>query len=190
MYKLNQREKVLLHNLFSSEILSEVVNRFSNTSLKEYEALYSRLLGMDTKGIQLVLYVDGAADLKSEQAGIGGIFYLKGREKEGELYHFTRNIGKATNNEAEYEALIEGLKVGKELKGMQINVFSDSELLVKQINLEYKVKNPRIRKLYKEACRLLGSYDSWSVEHIGREKNKKADILSKQALNEEQEIQE
>jgi len=183
MNELNQRDMELLHHLFSPEILAKVLKYHPEISSEDFEALYGKLFEQGT-GVSLILYVDGAADLKAETAGIGGIFYLEGRKDDGELYSFSYNIGKATNNEAEYGALIEGLKIGNKLNGSQIQVFSDSELIVKQINLEYKVKNERIRKLYKKARQLLDGYEKWQVDHIGRKNNKKADILSKQALEE------
>ncbi len=183
MTKLNQRDMELLHHLFSPEILAKVLKHHPEISSEDFETLYGKLFEQGA-GVGLILYVDGAADLKAETAGIGGIFYLEGRKDDGELYSFSHNIGKATNNEAEYGALIEGLKIGKKLNGSQIQVFSDSELIVKQINLEYKVKNERIRKLYKKARQLLDGYEKWQVVHIDRKNNKKADILSKQALEE------
>lgn len=159
------------------------MERHPELSTEDLDALYNKLF-LQKSGVSLILYVDGAADLKAETAGIGGIFYLDGGDVEGELFSFSKNIGKATNNEAEYGALIEGLKIGKELNGSQIQVFSDSELMVKQINLEYKVKNERIRKLYDTVTKQLAEYDDWKVKHVGREQNKKADILSKQGLDE------
>tara|TARA_B100000315_G_scaffold159447_2_gene147962 strand:+ start:1628 stop:2224 length:597 start_codon:yes stop_codon:yes gene_type:complete len=183
MKTLNQREIELLHHLFSPEVIADVLERHPELSTEDLDALYNKLF-LQKSGVSLILYVDGAADLKAETAGIGGIFYLDGGDVEGELFSFSKNIGKATNNEAEYGALIEGLKIGKELNGSQIQVFSDSELMVKQINLEYKVKNERIRKLYDTVTKQLAEYDDWKVKHVGREQNKKADILSKQGLDE------
>ena len=183
MKTLNQREIDLLNYLFSPEVIADVLKRHPDLSAEDLDALYNKLF-LQKSGVSLILYVDGAADLKAETAGIGGIFYLDGGDVKGELFTFSKNIGKATNNEAEYGALIQGLIIGKELNGTEIHAFSDSELMVKQINLEYKVKNKRIRKLYDKVCNKLAEYDSWKVEHVGREQNKKADILSKQGLDE------
>ena len=121
------------------------------------------------------LYVDGAADLHSKTAGIGGVFYNNADE---EIYRFSEYLDDATNNEAEYTALIEGLKYGLELKLININIYSDSELVVKQISGHYKVKNDRMKKLYKETYSLLSKFKSWSCTHVLRDKNKVADKLA------------
>ncbi|MFL3050304.1 MAG: ribonuclease HI family protein, partial [Candidatus Neomarinimicrobiota bacterium] len=100
-----------------------------------------------------------------------------------EFHSFSENIGAATNNEAEYQALIRALDISKKLNIYKIDIFSDSELLVKQINLEYKVKNERLKKLHTKARDKL--YNStWKLSHIRREKNRKADFLSKKGLDE------
>ena len=103
-----------------------------------------------------------------------GLFYK-------EFYSFSENIGSATNNEAEYTALIKALELSLELNISQLTIFSDSELIVKQINLEYKVKNERLQKLHSSARTMLAEF-VWTLQHVSREKNKKADALSKQAL--------
>ena len=89
-----------------------------------------------------------------------------------------------TNNEAEYTALIRALELSLELNISQLTIFSDSELIVKQINLEYKVKNERLQKLHSSARAMLAEF-VWTLQHVSREKNKKADALSKQALTKE-----
>ena len=122
------------------------------------------------------LYVDGAADLHSKTAGIGGVFYNNADE---EIYRFSEYLDDATNNEAEYTALIKGLKYGLELKLININIYSDSELIVKQINGDYKVKNDRMKKLHHIVLNLLEQYDSWVINHVMRDKNIIADKLSK-----------
>ncbi len=124
------------------------------------------------------LYVDGAADLHTKTAGIGGVFYRNGNE----LFSFSENIGSATNNEAEYKALIKGLKESHKLKLLSISIYADSELIVKQINGEYKVKNERMQILNSMAIRLLGKFNRWSITHIAREKNSVADKLSKDGM--------
>ena len=132
----------------------------------------------------MVLYVDGAFNPRKNIAGIGGVFYLTDeRGKEGEeLFTFSENIGKATNNIAEYSALIRGLEYAQQLGGSSIRIYSDSELMVRQINLDYKVKSENLLKLYHNAKMLLNEFQSWSLEHIPRNKNRKADILSANGL--------
>jgi len=97
-------------------------------------------------------------------------------------------IGQTTNNVAEYTAICKALEAAKQIGAKQLMVFSDSELLVKQINGEYRVKSEQIRPLFQQAVNLLGQFESWKVQHITREKNKEADKLANQALNLEQDI--
>ena len=97
------------------------------------------------------MFIDGAADLHSKTAGIGGVITKNGRE----IFSFSEYLDDATNNEAEYTALIEGLKYVIKLNILGVNVYSDSELIVKQINGEYKVKNSRMKALYQKVMNLL-----------------------------------
>tara|TARA_B100000401_G_scaffold222869_1_gene150776 strand:- start:2531 stop:3040 length:510 start_codon:yes stop_codon:yes gene_type:complete len=120
------------------------------------------------------MYVDGAADLHSKTAGIGGVIY-KGNE---ELITFSEYLDDSTNNEAEYESLIHGLKLLVNLSILNVNIFSDSELVVRQINGEYKVKNVRMKKLYQKATSLLSGFENWTFTHVLRDKNKVADMLA------------
>jgi ribonuclease HI len=124
------------------------------------------------------LYIDGAADLHSKQAGIGGVFILNGQE----INSFSKNIGHSTNNEAEYKALITGLKTALKNKINKLQIFADSELVVKQINGEYKVKNERMQVLHKEVASLLAKFSSWELQHVRRELNKTADKYAKAGM--------
>jgi len=126
------------------------------------------------------LYIDGAADLHSKTAGIGGVFLRNGSE----LYSFSKFIGSATNNEAEYKALIEGLKIALDMNLLSLHIYSDSELLVKQIKGEYRVRNERIKLLYEKVNSLLSKLQRWNIQHVLRDKNKIADRLSKKAMHE------
>jgi formyltetrahydrofolate-dependent phosphoribosylglycinamide formyltransferase len=92
-------------------------------------------------------------------------------------------IGQATNNVAEYTALVKALEAAKRIGAEQLTVFSDSELLVKQINGQYKVKSEQLRPLFRQAVDLLGEFEDWKVRHITRDKNKEADELVNQALD-------
>lgn len=92
-------------------------------------------------------------------------------------------LGRTTNNVAEYTSLIKAVEAAKQIQAEQLTVFSDSELLVKQINGQYKVKSEQIRPLFQQAVGLLGQFKNWKVQHITREKNTTADQLVNQALN-------
>jgi ribonuclease HI len=92
-------------------------------------------------------------------------------------------IGTASNNVAEYTALVEGLTLAAELGVKRLSVFSDSELLVKQMSGEYKVKNEDLRGLYEEACRLRKQFEKVTIAHVRREQNKRADAIGNDALD-------
>ncbi len=92
-------------------------------------------------------------------------------------------LGQGTNNIAEYRALIEGLKTAARLNATEVECFSDSELLVKQMNGEYRVKNERLKLLFAETYELVDGFDSFKITHITRQQNIEADRLVNQALN-------
>src|SRR5688572_2210282 len=92
-------------------------------------------------------------------------------------------IGTASNNVAEYTALVEGLSLAAELGVKSLQVFSDSELMVKQMNGEYKVKNEDLKSLYEAACKLRRGFDKVTLTHVRREQNKRADQIGNEALD-------
>ena len=92
-------------------------------------------------------------------------------------------LGKTTNNVAEYTGLVKALEAAGKAGAKDLAVFSDSELLVRQINGHYKVKSEQIAPLFHQAIELLGGFKSWKVQHVTREKNKEADKLVNQALD-------
>ena len=92
-------------------------------------------------------------------------------------------LGRMTNNVAEYTSFVKALEAAGKLGAEQLIVYSDSELLVKQINGQYRVKSELIKPLYDQAINLLGGFNSWKVRHITRDKNKQADSLVNEALD-------
>ena len=98
-------------------------------------------------------------------------------------------LGRATNNFAEYTAIHKALEAAKSLGAGQITVYSDSELLVRQINGQYKVKSEQIRPLFARAIEMLAEFESWQVRHIFREDNKKADGLVNRALDGKKDVE-
>ena len=120
------------------------------------------------------MYIDGAADLNTQTSGIGGIVY-KGDE---EIFTFSEYMHDLTNNEAEYGSLIHGLKSLLRLSILNVIIYSDSELVVKQVNGEYKVKNDRMKKLHAETLSLLSNFQKWDLVHVLRGKNIVADKLA------------
>lgn len=120
------------------------------------------------------LFVDGGARGNPGPAGIGGVLYDM---SYNEIKKFQEYIGKATNNQAEYKALLRGLEMAKEMKVKKIKINMDSELVVKQILGEYKVKNEVLAEIFKQVKKLLESFATWQIRHIKREYNKEADSL-------------
>lgn len=133
-----------------------------------------------------VMYCDGASSGNPGKSGIGVVIDLihKGasREDEPETYRISEYIGIATNNVAEYSALLTGLIKARSLGVKKINVFLDSELLVRQINGIYKVKNKNLIPLWEQAINMLKDFDDYKVIHVRREMNKEADSLARQAV--------
>jgi ribonuclease HI len=96
-----------------------------------------------------------------------------------------RYIGEATNNVAEYRAVLLGLELARSLGARSVEVVNDSELVARQIGGQYKVKNPGLRPLWQEAMSSLREFDSWSVKNVPRALNARADELVNQALDQE-----
>lgn len=124
-----------------------------------------------------VIYTDGASSGNPGPAGIGAVIRINGHKTTISEY-----IGKTTNNVAEYTALIKALQYTRQKKIRSVEVFTDSELLVKQIHGIYRVRNEGLIPLYNKVISLLSSFDSFSIIHVPREKNKEADSLSKEAI--------
>ena len=163
-----------------SSILEKYKSSFSKDDLSSLENLLSDDL-QSKKSYNL--FTDGACefdgDYKPVNAGIGGLLKMDNNI----IFTFSENIGKKTNNEAEYLALMKGIEICVESNILNISIFSDSELVVKQINGDYKVKNDRMSKLYKRTHELLSELKSWKVVHVLRDKNVEADELSKEGLS-------
>jgi ribonuclease HI len=119
------------------------------------------------------VHIDGAARGNPGPAAIA--FVLK-RPGLPDVEH-AETLGNATNNVAEYTALVAALEKAVELGVPRLSVFSDSELLVKQMNGEYKVKNEDLRTLYTEASALRRKLENVTLSHVRREQNKRADEL-------------
>ena len=92
-------------------------------------------------------------------------------------------IGEATNNVAEYRALLLGLELARELGAGEVEVINDSELVARQIGGEYKVKHAGLKPLFLEAMRTLREFDAWAVRSVRREHNERADELVNETLD-------
>ncbi|MDD5505068.1 MAG: ribonuclease HI family protein [Candidatus Omnitrophica bacterium] len=133
-----------------------------------------------TKRDFLSLYVDGAARGNPGPAGVGIILEDEDRQVVGNIDKF---IGNATNNVAEYTALITGMEEARRLGAKAISINTDSELLAKQLSGEYKVKNPVLKGLHEKARKALVHFDKVIVNNIPREQNKGADKLANKAID-------
>jgi ribonuclease HI len=129
---------------------------------------------------KIIINVDGASRGNPGSAAIG--VTLKD-EKSRLVATISEIIGRKTNNQAEYMALIAGLRKAISLGIREVEVGSDSELIVKQILGRYRVKNKELKVLYDEAMKLVGSMGSFVIKSIPREENKEADKLANQALD-------
>ncbi len=128
---------------------------------------------------KLVLYCDGASRGNPGPGSYGFVILEEGVPivKVGKL------LGTVTNNEAEYQGVIQGLAKCKELGASEVTVKSDSQLLVRQLNGQYKVKAPHLQLRVKEARALLESFQTTHFVHVPREENKEADKLANLALD-------
>jgi len=124
--------------------------------------------------MKLTIFTDGAARGNPGPAGIG--IHIKQENKV--IAEIADYIGETTNNIAEYSAFIRGLEEAVKLKAKEIAVFCDSELLVKQIKGEYRVKNQGLIPLFIRARALLDNFKKIDLKHIPREQNKEADRLA------------
>ena len=132
-------------------------------------------------GQTLQLYSDGASRGNPGEAG-AGIAILD--EQGNELVGTGKYLGQCTNNEAEYRALLFGLTKCAEFGAGRIMVNLDSELIVKQIHGQYKVKHPNLKPLYQETMKKFTRFASVRVAHVRREKNSRADELANRAIDE------
>jgi ribonuclease HI len=134
----------------------------------------------DFGGMAVSLYSDGAARGNPGPAGAGAVLL----DEEGEpIAELSRFLGNATNNQAEYRALICGLEVAQKLGMTHIQIFLDSELVVRQLNGQYKVRHQRLQPLYREAMSRLKHFDDYAIVHVGRMYNQQADRLANEAIN-------
>lgn len=134
-----------------------------------------------TEPAALRLHVDGASRGNPGEAGFGvHVTAADGREVAA-LFGY---LGKATNNVAEYQALLHGLRFALARGASAVEVFSDSELLVRQLEGRYRVKSPGLLPLHREARSLLARFARSRISHVPREKNREADALANRALDE------
>ena len=127
-----------------------------------------------------IAYIDGGSRGNPGIAGYG-VHLL---DEEGKtLASLSESLGIRTNNFAEYSALIDALSLAQAHQYDKIKVYADSELLVKQINGTYRVRNSDLRTLYNRAQELISRFKSFSIHHVPREQNREADRLANLAMD-------
>jgi len=131
------------------------------------------------KRLHLILYIDGASRGNPGRAG-AGVWITNGEGKR--MVEVSRYLGHKTNNQAEYWALLLGLKEARRLGGESIHIFTDSQLIEKQVKGIYRVKDINLRALHKTVIENSKMFLSFEIEFIPREQNQEADRLANQAI--------
>jgi ribonuclease HI len=130
---------------------------------------------------KVVVHVDGGARGNPGPAAVGAV----ASSPDGDaLLEKGVYIGEATNNVAEYRAVLLGLELARELGAREVEVVNDSELVARQIGGQYKVKHAGLKPLFLDTMRALREFDAWTVRNVRRESNERADELVNEALNE------
>ncbi len=128
----------------------------------------------------LTVNVDGGARGNPGPAAIGIVV----RDGAGEVVEaIGEEIGRATNNVAEYRALLRGIELAAEHGATEVELVGDSELVVRQVEGRYKVKDATMKELHGEVKRALAGFEDWSIRHVRRAQNADADRLVNQALD-------
>lgn len=128
----------------------------------------------------LKIYTDGGA---RGNPGPGAVGVVLLNSKKEIIYELAKYIGKCTNNEAEYSGVIHGLEAAIEKNAKSADMYIDSELVVKQLNGDYKVKNERLREMHTLVKNLEAKLTKVTYTHVKRDKNKRADALVNEALD-------
>jgi ribonuclease HI len=138
----------------------------------------AKIFSVPYPSCEYVLNFDGCSKGNPGPAGIGAVISKSGSEE----WCGCQFIGKKTNNQSEYSALILGLKEALNRDIKQLQVYGDSLLVINQVTGQFKVKNVQLQELYKEAIKLIAKFDYIVFNHVYREFNKRADQLSNLAL--------
>jgi ribonuclease HI len=131
--------------------------------------------------VKVVVNVDGGSRGNPGPAGIGVVVTEPGG---GVIDEVAEAIGVATNNVAEYRALLRGLERARDLGATEVEIVNDSELIARQLTGQYKVKHPSMKPLHREAMEALGGFERWKIRTVPRALNAHADALVNAALDE------
>jgi ribonuclease HI len=129
---------------------------------------------------KVVVNVDGGARGNPGPAAVAAVVQDAGG---GVLEERSERIGTATNNVAEYRALLLGIECAAAFGARELELVGDSELIVRQVKGEYKVKDATLRELHAEVRRALSGFDEWRIRHVRREENAEADRLVNETLD-------
>jgi ribonuclease HI len=173
--KLERREteeSIMEHNRFRTEAQNSIANRENKKGVDN---------SVD-QGKDLIVYSDGASRSNPGLAGVGAAIQNAQGQTLERLYRYLGN--NLTNNVAEYEAAIMGLERAVELGADTITLKADSELVIRQLRGEYRVKSEELKPLHQHATQLLKQFDRFKLEHIPRSLNQEADALANRAIDE------
>jgi len=143
---------------------------------------------MSDRPLCVRLYVDGGARGNPGPAGAGII--VSADDDGTVLYEAGLFLGKATNNVAEYSALIAGLEAAARLGAAEVRVNSDSQLMIRQMKGQYRVKSQTLRPLHAKASRLAGGFEKCTFTHVPREEVAHADRLVNLAINKTKDVED
>jgi ribonuclease HI len=130
--------------------------------------------------LKLILHVDWGARGNPGPAAIGVVVSDPSGEPIDEI---AETIGEATNNVAEYRAVLRGLERARELGATEVEIIGDSELVARQLGGDYKVRHPAMRPLYEQAIAALRGFERWRIRTVPRSQNARADALVNAALD-------
>lgn len=131
--------------------------------------------------LHVKIYTDGGARGNPGPAAAGVVLITA--DDDTVIHEAGIYLGEATNNVAEYSAMLAGLEAAEKLNVTKIDLFSDSQLMVRQMNGQYRVKNAGLKPLFDQAIELSGRFEQFKIHFIRREKNKQADKLVNHALD-------
>jgi len=146
---------------------------------RDIEAVLRRDLDGDRPADRAHVYFDGAARGNPGPAAVGWVIVTA----DGIVAEDGERIGRATNNRAEYEALVAALEAASDYGFETVEIRGDSELVVKQVRGEYDTNDPDLRERRVRVRELLSSFDDWTITHVPRETNDRADRLANEALD-------
>lgn len=171
----------IFHALAQGMEIPEVLKRFQLTR-DDLQALFLEVgeFYQAQEGGYWRLFCDGASRGNPGPAGAGAVLLDHIGNLQGRA---ARYLGKATNNVAEYQALLLGLEMALGRGVKRLKIFSDSQLLVEQLNGGYQVKSPQLKPLWRQATKELQKFEAYAISHIDRASNAEADRLANQAID-------